>query len=70
MLTGEIKHWNADRGFGFMRRDDGEGDAFVHIRAFEAAGLPEPERGDRFEFDIVEGRGAKPEAQQLRRVFD
>ena len=62
-LTGEkaqgtVKFFNAMKGFGFISRDDGQPDAFVHISAVERAGLPTINEGDRFEFDIeVDRRG-------------
>jgi CspA family cold shock protein len=47
MPTGKIKSWNAERGFGFIGNDDGGPDVFVHVTAFEEAGLNEPTAGDR-----------------------
>lgn len=35
-ICGEIVTWNGDRGFGFARRDDGQGDVFVHINSVRA----------------------------------
>ncbi|WP_276591688.1 cold-shock protein [Sphingomicrobium nitratireducens] len=56
--TGVVKFFNAMKGFGFIQRDDGQPDAFVHISAVERAGLPSINEGDRFEFDIeVDSRG-------------
>jgi CspA family cold shock protein len=69
MMQGTIKHWNSDPGFGFLKRDDGEGDVFVHIRSLESVGLPEPQIGDRLAFEIVLGCNGKTEAGNLRRVF-
>src|SRR5690606_37010249 len=50
--TGTVKFFNAMKGFGFITRDDGKEDAFVHISAVERSGLPGINEGDRFEFDL------------------
>ncbi|MBB3764865.1 cold-shock protein [Sphingomicrobium lutaoense] len=56
--TGTVKFFNAMKGFGFIQRDDGQPDAFVHISAVERAGIPTINEGDRFEFDLeVDQRG-------------
>jgi CspA family cold shock protein len=62
-LTGEngrgtVKFFNAMKGFGFIQRDDGQPDAFVHISAVERAGIPTLNEGDRLEFELeVDRRG-------------
>ncbi|HEU4957246.1 MAG TPA: cold-shock protein [Sphingomicrobium sp.] len=70
-LTGEkaqgtVKFFNAMKGFGFISRDDGQPDAFVHISAVERAGLPTINEGDRFEFDIEVDRRGKFAAVNLQ----
>lgn len=69
-LTGEkaqgtVKFFNTMKGFGFISRDDGQPDAFVHISAVERAGLPTINEGDRFEFDIEVDRRGKYAAVNL-----
>ncbi len=69
-LTGEkaqgtVKFFNAMKGFGFISRDDGQPDAFVHISAVVRAGLPTINEGDRFEFDIEVDRRGKFAAVNL-----
>lgn len=58
MIRGFVKTFDADRGFGFITRDDGAGDVFVHISAIRRAGIDEIFAGDRLSFEIVAGRGA------------
>ena len=69
-LTGEkavgtVKFFNSMKGFGFITRDDGEPDAFVHISAVERSGLREINEGDRLEFDLEVDRRGKYSAVNL-----
>jgi CspA family cold shock protein len=52
--TGKVKWYDADKGFGFLTRDDG-GEVFVHSTALESAGT-QLKPGQRVEFGIAEGR--------------
>ena len=63
--TGTVKFFNSMKGFGFITRDDGKDDAFVHISAVERSGLSEINEGDRFEFDIEMDRRGKYSAVNL-----
>ena len=72
-LTGEkaqgtVKFFNSMKGFGFISRDDGQPDAFVHISAVERAGLSSLNEGDRFEFDIEVDRRGKFAAVNLQPI--
>ncbi len=69
-LTGEkakgtVKFFNAMKGFGFLVRDDGQPDAFVHISAVERSGLSAINEGERFEFDLEVDRRGKHSAVNL-----
>ena len=56
--TGTVKFFNGTKGFGFIQRDDGQPDAFVHISAVEKAGMRGLEEGDKLEFALeVDQRG-------------
>jgi CspA family cold shock protein len=63
--TGTVKFFNSMKGFGFITRDDGKEDAFVHISAVERSGLPGINEGDRFEFDLEVDRRGKYSAVNL-----
>ena len=63
--TGTVKFFNAMKGFGFITRDDGQPDAFVHISAVERSGMRELNEGDRLEFDIEVDRRGKYSAVNL-----
>ena len=63
--TGTVKFFNAMKGFGFITRDDGQPDAFVHISAVERSGLQGLNEGDRLEFDLEVDRRGKHSAVNL-----
>src|SRR3546814_4212598 len=51
-VEGTVKFFNAMKGFGFIQRDDGQPDAFVHISAVERAGLQGLDEGQRLSFEL------------------
>lgn len=63
--TGTVKFFNAMKGFGFIQRDDGQPDAFVHISAVERAGMSTLNEGDRLEFELEVDRRGKYAAVNL-----
>jgi cold shock protein len=63
--TGTVKFFNSMKGFGFITRDDGQADAFVHISAVERSGMQGLNEGDRLEFDIEVDRRGKYSAVNL-----
>jgi CspA family cold shock protein len=63
--TGTVKFFNSMKGFGFITRDDGQPDAFVHISAVERSGMSALNEGDRLEFDIEVDRRGKYSAVNL-----
>ncbi|MGE5720903.1 MAG: cold-shock protein [Sphingomonadales bacterium] len=72
-LTGEkaqgtVKFFNAMKGFGFISRDDGQPDAFVHISAVERAGLVSLNEGDRLSFELEVDRRGKTAAVNLQPI--
>lgn len=74
-LTGEkavgtVKFFNTEKGFGFIQRDDGQPDAFVHITAIERSGLPGVQEGERYEFELEVDRRGKYSAVNLVRASD
>ncbi|MFN3991023.1 MAG: cold-shock protein [Erythrobacter sp.] len=64
-VTGTVKFFNGTKGFGFLVRDDGQPDAFVHISAVERSGLSSISEGERFEFDLEVDRRGKHSAVNL-----
>ena len=64
LATGTVKFFNADKGYGFISREQGE-DVFVHFSNIQGAGYRSLEQGQRVEFDVAPGRKGE-EAQNVR----
>jgi CspA family cold shock protein len=67
MDKGTVKWFNSQKGFGFIERDGGGADVFVHISAVERAGLGTLQEGQKVSFDVVaDRRSGKSSADNLR----
>jgi len=66
--NGTVKFFNDMKGFGFIERDDGGEDAFVHISALERSGMGPVEQGDRLAFDIEVDQRGKYSASNLAKA--
>ena len=66
LATGSVKWFNAEKGYGFISREDGP-DVFVHFSAIQGTGYRTLEEGQRVEFDVGPGRKGE-EAQNVRAV--
>lgn len=64
MATGTVKFFNAEKGYGFISRDDGN-DVFVHFSNIEGSGYRSLSEGQKVEFDVAPGRKGD-EAQKVR----
>ncbi|HET9089446.1 MAG TPA: cold-shock protein [Acidimicrobiales bacterium] len=64
MATGTVKFFNADKGFGFISREQGD-DVFVHFSNIQGEGYKNLEEGQRVEFDTAPGKKGE-EAQNVR----
>ncbi|MPZ11007.1 MAG: cold-shock protein [Kiloniellaceae bacterium] len=51
MITGTVKFYNDQRGYGFIQPDDGQKDVFVHATALERAGILGLREGQKVKFD-------------------
>ena len=65
-VTGTVKFFNTEKGYGFISREDGD-DVFVHFSNIEGEGFKNLEEGQRVEFEIGEGRKGD-EAQNVRAI--
>ena len=67
-ITGTVKFFNADKGYGFIAPDTGGGDAFVHISAVERAGMVTLNQNQRIGYELEEDRRGKTSAVNLQSV--
>ena len=66
MMTGTVKWFNAEKGFGFISREDGD-DVFVHFSAIQGDGFKSLDEGQKVTFDLTKGpRG--PQAENVQRA--
>lgn len=65
-MTGKVKWFNAEKGYGFIEREDG-GDVFVHFSAIQSEGFKTLEEGQAVEFDVVQGNRGEQAANVVRR---
>ena len=61
---GVVKWFNGEKGYGFIARDSGEKDVFVHFTAINAEGFRTLREGQRVEFEVVQGQKG-PQAQSV-----
>ena len=66
MITGTVKFFNADKGYGFIAPEGGGGDAFVHISAVERAGMHTLEKDQRVSYELETDRRGKTSAVNLQ----
>ena len=65
MATGTVKFFNAEKGYGFISREQGEPDVFVHYSNIQGDGYKSLDEGQKVEFDVAPGRKGE-EAQNVR----
>ena len=65
--TGTVKWFNDTKGFGFIMRENGEKDCFVHHSAIQGNGYKSLAEGERVEFDVVQGQKG-PAAENVTKI--
>ena len=66
-VSGTVKWFSDEKGYGFIERENGEGDVFVHHSAIEGEGFKTLMEGQRVEFDVVQGQKG-PAAENVKKV--
>jgi CspA family cold shock protein len=66
MITGTVKFFNIDKGYGFIQPEDGSTDAFVHISAVEASGMRTLDREQRVTYEIENDKRGRASAVNLQ----
>ena len=66
-ITGTVKWFNDQKGFGYITREDGEKDCFGLQLAMQGGGFRSLVEGDRVEFDVVQGRKG-PAAENVTKL--
>ena len=67
MAEGTVKWFNADKGYGFISREDGD-DLFVHFREIQDEGFKTLDEGQKVSFDVTQGQNGKMQASNVRKV--
>jgi CspA family cold shock protein len=64
---GIVKWFNGEKGYGFIQRDNGDKDVFVHFSAINAEGFRTLRENQRVEFEVVDGEKG-PQAQNVELI--
>lgn len=65
-ITGTVKFFNSDKGYGFIAPDNGGSDAFVHISAVERAGMATLNQDQRVSYELEQDKRGKMAAVNLQ----
>jgi CspA family cold shock protein len=65
-MQGTVKFFNEKKGWGFIGREDGGKDIFVHFSGIEGNGHRSLKEGQKVEFDVTTGGNGKLQAEKVR----
>jgi CspA family cold shock protein len=66
-MRGKVKWFSERKGYGFISKEDGSGDVFVHFSSIEQDGFKTLREGETVEFDVVDSDKG-PKATNVKRV--
>ncbi len=66
-MRGKVKWFNDQKGFGFIAREDGSGDVFVHYSSIKSDGFKSLAEGDAVEFEVIQSDKG-PKAANVTKV--
>jgi len=66
MEQGKVKWFNAEKGFGFIERENGD-DVFVHFSAIQSEGFKSLDEGQEVSFEVEEGQRG-PQATNVTKL--
>src|SRR3546814_4412583 len=69
MITGTVKFFNTDKGYGFIAPEGGGDDAFVHISAVERAGMHTLNKDQRVSYELETDRRSEEHTSELQSLM-
>ena len=67
-MIGTVKWFDAIRGFGFIRPENGSADVFVHVNEVVRGGMVDLKDGQKINYEVGKDRQGRPAAVRLRQV--
>jgi CspA family cold shock protein len=66
-VRGKVKWFNDQKGYGFIAKDDGSGDVFVHFSSITGEGFKSLAEGDAVEFEVADSEKG-PKAANVKKA--
>ena len=65
-MKGKVKWFNDQKGYGFISKDDGSGDVFVHFSSVKGEGFKSLAEGDAVDFEVVDSEKGPKAANVMK----